>query len=68
MRDLIRGVEQARPKREIAVVRFELGRTDNFDITDADEDIVSAESDLLRAVVDYASNIALLETRIASPI
>jgi outer membrane protein len=68
MRDLIRGVEQARAKREIAVARFELGRADNFDITDADEDIVSAESDLLRAVVDYASNIALLETRIASPI
>lgn len=68
LRDLIRGVEQARAKREIALARFELGRADNLDITDAEEDLVSAQSDLLRAVVDYASNIALLETRIASPI
>ena len=68
LRDLIRGVEQARAKRAIALARFELGRADNLDITDAEEDLVSAESDLLRAVVDYASNIALLETRIASPI
>lgn len=68
LRGLIRGVEQAREKREIAQVRFELGRADNLDITDAEGDLVSAESDLLRAVVDYASNIALLEARIASPI
>lgn len=65
---LILGVEQARAKREIAIVRFELGRANNLDITDAQEDLVSAESELLRAVVDYASNIALLEARIASPI
>jgi len=68
LRDLIRGVEQARAKREVAKVRFELGQADNFDITDADDDLVAAESDLLRAVVDYANNIALLEARIASPI
>jgi outer membrane protein TolC len=65
---LIAGVEQARLKREIALARFELGRADNLDITDAEDDLVSAESDLLRAVVDYASNIALLEARIASRI
>jgi len=65
---LILGVEQARAKREIAIVRFELGRANNLDITDAQEDLVAAESELLRAVVDYASNIALLEARIASPI
>jgi outer membrane protein len=68
LRDLIRGVEQARAKREIALARFELGRADNLDITDAEQDLVSAESELLRAVVDYASNIALLEARIASRI
>jgi outer membrane protein TolC len=68
LRDLIRGLEQARAKREIAQARFELGQADNFDITDADDDLVAAESDLLRAVVDYASNLALLEARIAAPI
>jgi outer membrane protein TolC len=68
LRDLIHSVEQARAKRQIALARFELGRADNLDITNADEDLVSAESDLLRAVVDYASNLALLEARMASPI
>ena len=68
LRDLIHSVEQARAKREIALARFELGRADNLDIKNADEDLVEAESDLLRAVVGYASNLALLEARIASPI
>jgi outer membrane protein len=68
LRNLIRGVEQARSKREIALARFELGKADNLDITDAEQDLVSAESDLLRAVVEYANNIALLEARIAGPV
>lgn len=68
LRYLATGVEQARSKREIARGRFELGLANNFDITDADRDLVSAESNLLRAVVDYASNLAFLEAAVARPI
>jgi len=38
------------------------------DTTDADRDLTSAESSLLQAVVDYASNLARLEAAIARPI
>ena len=66
--DLATGVEQARAKREIAQGRFKHGLANNFDITDADRDLVAAESQLLRAVVDYASSLAFLEASIGAPI
>ncbi len=64
----IREVEQARAKRQIAQVRFQLGHANNFDITDADQELVAAESDLLQAAVDYATNLAFLEARVAGPL
>ena len=68
LRDLATGVEQARAKREIARGRFELGLANNFVVTDADRDLVEAESQLLQAVVDYASSVAFLEASIGAPI
>jgi outer membrane protein TolC len=62
------GVGRAREKREIARVRFERGVANSFDITDADRDLVSAESELLDALVDHATQLALLEARIARPL
>ncbi|MBW2382746.1 MAG: TolC family protein [Deltaproteobacteria bacterium] len=61
-------VESARSKGEIARGRFEMGLSNNLDITNADEDLVRAESQLLEALVDYATNIAQLEARIGGPI
>jgi outer membrane protein TolC len=61
-------VEQARAKREIAQVRYTRGLADNFDVTDAQEDLVDAESDLLTAIVDYTNGLARLEARIAGPL
>ena len=61
-------VEQARHKLEIAQVRYQRGIADNFDVTDAQQDLVDAESDLLAAVVDYTNGIARLEARIAGPL
>jgi outer membrane protein TolC len=58
-------LEQANGKLEIAKARFALGQTTNFDITDAQEAIVTAETDLLRAIVDYNIGLAELEARIA---
>lgn len=61
-------VEQARAKGEIAQARFAQGLANNFDITDAHKDLVNAESELLRALVAYATNVAVLEARIAAPL
>ncbi|MCH2171302.1 TolC family protein [Myxococcota bacterium] len=68
LRDLATGVEQARTKRSIARGRFQQGLANNFDVTDADRDLVEAQSSLLAAVVQYASNLAFLEAAIARPI
>jgi OMF family outer membrane factor len=68
LKALTNGVVNARGKREIAAVRFQLGLANNLDITDADEDLTSAESDLLSTVVQYATSLAFLEAAIARPI
>ena len=61
-------VEQARAKLETANTRFRLGLADNFDVTDAQEDLVSAETEFLTAIVDYVTSLARLEASIAGPI
>jgi outer membrane protein TolC len=61
-------VEQARSKLDIAQVRYQRGIADNLDVTDAQQDLVDAESDLLAAVVDYTNGLARLEARIAGPL
>src|SRR5262245_10138159 len=61
-------VDQARAKLETANTRFRLGMADNFDVTDAQEDLVSAETELLTAIVDYVNSLARLEARIAGPL
>ena len=61
-------VEQSRTKLEIARVRYQRGIADNFDVTDAQTDLVEAESDLLAAIVDYNNGLARLEASIAGPL
>jgi outer membrane protein TolC len=61
-------VEQARDKLETANTRFRLGLADNFDVTDAQEDLVSAETEFLTAIVDYVTSLARLEASIAGPL
>ena len=61
-------VEQARTKLDIAQVRYQRGIADNLDVTDAQQDLSDAESDLLSAVVDYTNGLARLEARIAGPL
>jgi outer membrane protein TolC len=61
-------VQTARSKGELARGRFEMGLANNQDITNADEGLVRAESQLLEAVVDYATNLARLEARIGGPL
>jgi len=64
LKNITIGVQSARSKGEIARGRFEMGLASNLDITNADEELVQAESALLEALVDYASNLAELEARI----
>jgi len=61
-------LESARGKREVAQARFEMGAANNLDVTDADQDLIRAESELLAAVVDCASQLAVLEARVAAPL
>ncbi|MEE8313613.1 MAG: TolC family protein [Myxococcota bacterium] len=68
LKALANAVEQARTKGKIARARFERGLANNLDITDADEALVNAESQMLRALVAYATNVAVLEARIAGPV
>ena len=65
IRPLTISLDQAKGKLEISKARFALGQTTNFDITDAQGDIVNAETGLLRAIVDYNIGLAELEARIA---
>ena len=68
LKSLILQVENARAKGEIARGRFEMGLASNLDVTDADSELVRAESMLLAALVDYASNRAQMEARIGGPL
>jgi outer membrane protein TolC len=61
-------LEQARDKFETASTRFRLGLADNFDVTDAQEDVVDAETAFLGSMVDYVNSQARLEASIAGPL
>jgi outer membrane protein TolC len=68
LRYLTGQVANSRSKGEIARGRFEMGLADNRDLREADEELVRSESQLLGALVDYITNIAVLEARIAGPL
>jgi outer membrane protein TolC len=68
LRNLTGQVANSRSKGEIARGRFEMGLADNRDLREADEELVRSESQLLEALVDYVTNIAVLEARIAGPL
>ncbi|MEN8158592.1 MAG: TolC family protein [Myxococcota bacterium] len=61
-------LEQARDKFETASTRFRLGLADNFDVTDAQEDVVDAETEFLGSMVDYVNSQARLEASVAGPL
>lgn len=61
-------LEDSRAKLEIANTRYQLGLANNFDVTDAQNDLVDAESALLQGIVDYANGVVRLEARIAGPL
>ncbi len=68
MKALTAAIEQAKGKLEVGRAQFALGQATNLDITDAQQALLSAESDLLAAMVDYNVGLAELEARIAGPL
>lgn len=54
-------IEGAKDKVEFANVNFQLGRADNFDITDAQKDLTEAETDYIDEIVSYRIALARLE-------
>lgn len=46
-------IHQAQGKRELAIVKYNHGMTDNFDLIEADTEIVQARINLLNAQTDY---------------
>jgi outer membrane protein TolC len=82
VRDIVRGVysaaaeieaiqaaiKVAEEKLEFATAMFNLGRASNFDITESQEFLLKAQNQYLRKVVDYQTQLALLESLIGKPI
>jgi outer membrane protein TolC len=62
------GIKVAEEKLEFATIMFNLGRASNFDITESQEFLLKAQNQYLRKVVDYQTQLALLESLIGKPI
>jgi outer membrane protein len=58
---LKKNIEGAKAKVEFAKVNFQLGRASNLDITDAQKDLLTAETDYVDEVVVYRAELARLE-------
>jgi outer membrane protein TolC len=61
MEVLKKTIEGAKDKVEFANVNFQLGRADNFDITDAQKDLIEGELDYNDELVSYYIALARLE-------
>jgi outer membrane protein TolC len=63
-----RGIEVAEQKLDFATTMFNLGRASNFDITDAQEFLLKAQNQYLSKLVDYHTQLALLESLTGKPV
>jgi HAE1 family hydrophobic/amphiphilic exporter-1 len=62
-----RSIEAAEQKVTFATTMFNLGRASNLDITDAQEALLKAQTAYVRKVVEYHTQLALLESIIGQP-
>jgi len=58
---LKKNIEGAQAKVEFARVNFQLGRASNLDITDAQKDLLDAETDFVNELVFYRQGLARLD-------
>lgn len=61
---LRKNIEGAKDKLEYASVNFGLGRASNLDVTDAQKDLLGAETDYVNEIIDYRIQLALIEALI----
>ncbi|MGH9892679.1 MAG: TolC family protein, partial [bacterium] len=66
MKVLTIAIEQAKGKLEVGRTQFALGQATNLDITDAQQSLLNAETDLLAAIVDHQVGLAELEAALAN--
>ena len=57
-------MEGARNKLEFATINFQLGRASNLDVTDAQKDLLNAETDYVNQVIDSLIGLAQIEALI----
>ena len=60
-------IDAADDKLQFATAMFNLGRASNLDITDARSDLVKARTQMVKKLVDYNSQLALLESLTGEP-
>jgi outer membrane protein TolC len=61
---LNKNIEGARSKLEFASINFQLGRASNLDVTEAQKDLLDAETDYVNEVIDYNVQLANIESLI----
>jgi HAE1 family hydrophobic/amphiphilic exporter-1 len=61
-------IDAADDKLQFATAMFSLGRASNLDITDARSDLVKARTQMVKKLVDYNSQLALLESLTGQPV
>lgn len=65
---ITRGIELAQDKFDFASTMFNLGRASNIDITDAQEFLLKAQTQYFRKLVEFNTQLALLETLTGRPV
>jgi outer membrane protein len=68
VRSIQRTIEASDDKLQFATAMFNLGRASNLDITDARADLVKARTQMVKKLVDYNAQLALLESLTGEPV
>jgi len=61
-------IDAADDKLQFSTAMFNLGRASNLDITDARTDLVKAQTQMVKKLVDYNAQLALLESLTGEPV
>jgi outer membrane protein TolC len=68
VRSIQQTIDAADDKLQFATAMFNLGRASNLDITDARADLVKARTQMVKKLVDYNAQLALLESLTGEPV
>jgi HAE1 family hydrophobic/amphiphilic exporter-1 len=68
VRSIQQTIDASDDKLQFATAMFNLGRASNLDITDARSDLVKARTQMVKKLVDYNAQLALLESLTGEPV